>query len=94
MCTTGAGGSGLFAPGAGEDCPFQRHLLTFEQEWTDKSDGRTLPGFVPDELQTSWAAASWRGASHNSCAKPATNGMWWLGAAKVAAFVRAAAADA
>jgi hypothetical protein len=28
----------------------QRHLLTFEQEWTDKSDGRTLPGFVTDEL--------------------------------------------
>lgn len=24
----------------------QRHLLTFEQEWTDKSDGRTLPSFV------------------------------------------------
>ena len=21
----------------------QEHLLTFEQEWTDKSDGRTLP---------------------------------------------------
>ena len=28
----------------------QRHLLTFEQEWTDKSDGRTLPSFVTDEL--------------------------------------------
>jgi hypothetical protein len=28
----------------------QQHLLTFEQEWTDKSDGRTLPGFVTDEL--------------------------------------------
>jgi hypothetical protein len=27
----------------------QRHL-TFEQEWTDKSDGRTLPSFVTDEL--------------------------------------------
>ena len=29
---------------------FQQHLLTFEQEWTDKSDGRTLPSFVTDEL--------------------------------------------
>ena len=28
----------------------QNHLLTFEQEWTDKSDGRTLPGFVTAEL--------------------------------------------
>ena len=28
----------------------QEHLLTFEQEWTDKSDGRTLPKFVTDEL--------------------------------------------
>jgi hypothetical protein len=28
----------------------QQHLLTFEQEWTDKSDGRTLPNFVTDEL--------------------------------------------
>src|SRR5450631_2909900 len=28
----------------------QQHLLTFEQDWTDKSDGRTLPSFVTDEL--------------------------------------------
>jgi hypothetical protein len=28
----------------------QQHLLTFEQQWTDKSDGRTLPNFVTDEL--------------------------------------------
>jgi hypothetical protein len=28
----------------------QQHLLTFEQEWTDKSDGHTLPSFVTDEL--------------------------------------------
>jgi hypothetical protein len=28
----------------------QNHLLTFEQEWTDKSDGRTLPAFVTGEL--------------------------------------------
>ena len=27
-----------------------RDPLTFEQEWTDKSDGRTLPSFVTDEL--------------------------------------------
>jgi hypothetical protein len=27
----------------------QQHLLTFEQEWTDKSDGRTLPSFVTEE---------------------------------------------
>jgi len=28
----------------------QQHLLTFEQEWSDKSDGRTLPSFVTEEL--------------------------------------------
>ena len=28
----------------------QQHLLTFEQQWTDKSDGHTLPSFVTDEL--------------------------------------------
>jgi hypothetical protein len=28
----------------------QQHLLTFEQEWTDKSDGRALPSFVTEEL--------------------------------------------
>ncbi|HEX7500897.1 MAG TPA: hypothetical protein VF524_11430 [Polyangia bacterium] len=28
----------------------QQHLLTFGQEWTNKSDGRTLPSFVTDEL--------------------------------------------
>jgi hypothetical protein len=28
----------------------QQHLLTFEQEWSDKSDGGTLPKFVLDEL--------------------------------------------
>jgi hypothetical protein len=28
----------------------REHLLTFEQEWTDKSDGRTLPAFVTEEL--------------------------------------------
>jgi len=27
-----------------------KHLLTFEQQWTDKSDGHTLPSFVTDEL--------------------------------------------
>jgi hypothetical protein len=28
----------------------QQHLLTFEQEWTDKFDGRTLSSFVTEEL--------------------------------------------
>jgi hypothetical protein len=28
----------------------QEHLLTFEQQWTDQADGRTLPSFVTDEL--------------------------------------------
>jgi hypothetical protein len=28
----------------------QKHLLTFEQEWTDQASGRTLPKFVTDEL--------------------------------------------
>jgi hypothetical protein len=28
----------------------QRHLLTFEQQWTDEASGRTLPKFVTDEL--------------------------------------------
>ncbi len=30
----------------------QQHLLTFEQEWTDKSDGRTLPSFVTRRCAT------------------------------------------
>jgi hypothetical protein len=29
---------------------FQQHLLAFEQERTDKSDSRTLPGFVTIDL--------------------------------------------
>jgi hypothetical protein len=29
---------------------FQQHLLTFEQQWTDQADGRTVPSFVTDEL--------------------------------------------
>jgi len=28
----------------------QKHLLTFEQEWTDQANGRTLPKFVTEEL--------------------------------------------
>jgi len=28
----------------------QRHLLTFEQQWTDQASGRTLPKFVTEEL--------------------------------------------
>ena len=28
----------------------QRHLLTFEQQWTEKASGRTLPTFVTEEL--------------------------------------------
>ena len=28
----------------------QQHLLSFEQQWTDQADGRTLPSFVTDEL--------------------------------------------
>ena len=28
----------------------QEHLLTFEQEWTDEANGRTLPRFVREEL--------------------------------------------
>ena len=28
----------------------QRHLLTFEQQWTDEASGRTLPTFVTEEL--------------------------------------------
>jgi hypothetical protein len=28
----------------------QRHLLTFEQQWTDEASGDTLPRFVTEEL--------------------------------------------
>ena len=28
----------------------QQHLLTFEKQWTDQADGRTLPSFVTGEL--------------------------------------------
>ena len=30
----------------------QKHLLTFEQEWTDKSDCRMLPSFVTRHCAT------------------------------------------
>jgi hypothetical protein len=30
----------------------QRHLLTFEQQWTDLASGRTLPKFVTEELHS------------------------------------------
>jgi hypothetical protein len=43
----------LCPPGARKSALFQvrqQHLLRFEQEWTDKSDGRTLPSFVTEEL--------------------------------------------
>ena len=29
----------------------QQHLLTFEQQWTDEANGRTLPKFVPRPRQ-------------------------------------------
>jgi acyl carrier protein phosphodiesterase len=29
----------------------QKHLLTFEQQWSDQASGRTLPKFVTEELQ-------------------------------------------
>jgi hypothetical protein len=28
----------------------QKHLLTFEQQWTEQASGRTLPKFVTEEL--------------------------------------------
>ena len=28
----------------------QQHLVTFEQQWTDQANGRTLPRFVTEEL--------------------------------------------
>jgi len=46
----------------------QRHLLTFEQEWTDKSDGRTLPSFVTEELHGFLACGILaRGFAHLFC---------------------------
>jgi hypothetical protein len=46
----------------------QQHLLTFEQEWTDKSDGRTLPKFVLDELHGFMACGVLgRGLAHLYC---------------------------
>ena len=47
----------------------QQHLLTFEQEWTDKSDGRTLPSFVTDELHAFMSCGILgRGFAHLFCA--------------------------
>ncbi len=46
----------------------QRHLLTFEQEWTDESSGRTLPKFVTDELHGFMACGILgRGFAHLFC---------------------------
>ena len=48
----------------------QEHLLTFEQEWTDKSDGRTLPSFVTDELRYFILNESATTKAHESCNLP------------------------
>jgi hypothetical protein len=46
----------------------QEHLLTFEQEWTDKSDGRTLPTFVTEELHAFMSCGILgRGFAHLFC---------------------------
>jgi hypothetical protein len=46
----------------------QRHLLTFEQEWTDGASGRTLPKFVLEELHRYMACGILgRGFAHLYC---------------------------
>ena len=46
----------------------QQHLLTFEQQWTDHADGRTLPKFVLDELHGFMACGILgRGLAHLYC---------------------------
>jgi hypothetical protein len=47
---------------------FQQHLLTFEQQWTDAADGRTLPKFVLNELHGFMACGILgRGFAHLYC---------------------------
>jgi hypothetical protein len=47
---------------------FQQHLLTFEQQWTDQADGRTLPKFVLNELHGFMACGILgRGFAHLYC---------------------------
>jgi hypothetical protein len=46
----------------------QQHLLTFEQQWTDTANGRTLPKFVTDELHGFMACGILgRGFAHLYC---------------------------
>jgi hypothetical protein len=48
----------------------QRHLLTFEQQWTDEANGRTLPKFVLDELRGFMSCGILaRGFAHLYCAR-------------------------
>ena len=72
----------------------QQHLLTFEQQWTDKSDGHTLPSFVTDELHDFLGCGILaRGLAQLFC-PPATSAMSWRGVARAAGSVRAVAAGA
>jgi hypothetical protein len=46
----------------------QRHLLTFEQQWTDEANGRTLRKFVLDELRGFMSCGILaRGSAHLYC---------------------------
>jgi hypothetical protein len=48
----------------------QQHLLTFEQQWTDPSEGRTLPAFVLAELRGFMSCGILaRGFAHLYCAE-------------------------
>jgi hypothetical protein len=55
----------------------REHLATFEQQWVDEAEGRTLPAFVTGELRGSCHAASWPVASRTCSATPASSGTWW-----------------
>ena len=73
----------------------QQHLLTFEQEWTNKSDGRTLPSFVTDELHDFLGCGILaRGLAQLFCPTCHELCCGGRGAARVAGSAQAVAADA
>jgi hypothetical protein len=76
---TGAGPS--YAPRRPEAAALyrilQEHLRSFEREWTDEAEGRTLPAFVTEKLNGFLGVASPRAASRSYRAKPVAAGIWW-----------------
>ena len=66
----------------------QEHLATFDQQWTDPAEGRTLPAFVTEELRGFLDCGILaRGFAHLYCDAVA-RGTWWPSAARLDTHLR------